>query len=120
MKRWLLAGVVSLLVVATVSSVQAVGCEASEGTSLTDGCLYTITGGDTPDPTDGFPVTMKSDPAAARRPPTISRPEGPREPRMGRRATGEEEAANLALPPDESGRRCHRATHTSPQRRGSP
>ena len=45
-----------LLVVGAVSSVQAVGCEANEGTPLTDGCLYTITGGDTADPTDGFPI----------------------------------------------------------------
>ena len=56
MKRWLLAVVVSLLVVGAVSSVHAVGCDANAGTSLTDGCLYTITGGDTADPTDGFPV----------------------------------------------------------------
>ena len=56
MKRWLLAVVVSLLVVGAVSSVQAVGCDANAGTPLTDGCLYTITGGDTADPTDGFPV----------------------------------------------------------------
>ena len=56
MRRWLLTVVVTLLVVGAVSSVQAVGCEANEGTPLTDGCLYTITGGDTPNPTDGFPV----------------------------------------------------------------
>ena len=56
MRKWLLAVVVSLLVVGAVSSVQAVGCEAHEGTALTDGCLYTITGGDTVDTTDGFSV----------------------------------------------------------------
>ena len=56
MRRWLLAVVVTLLVIGAMSSVQAVGCEANEGTPLTEGCLYTITGGDTADPTDGFPV----------------------------------------------------------------
>ena len=56
MRKWLLAVVVSFLVVGAVSSVQAVGCEAHEGTALTDGCLYTITGGDTVDTTDGFSV----------------------------------------------------------------
>ena len=51
MTRWLLAVVVSLLVVGAVSSVQGVGCDANEGTPLANGCLYTITGGDTADPT---------------------------------------------------------------------
>ncbi len=56
MKTWLLVIVVSLLVGGTVSSVQAIGCDPHEGTPLSDGCLYTITGGDTPNESDGFPV----------------------------------------------------------------
>ncbi len=56
MRKWFVAAIVSLLVVGAVTSVQAIGCDSHEGTPIADGCLYTITGGDTPDPNDGFPV----------------------------------------------------------------
>ena len=32
-----------------------------DGTALDDGCLFTVTGGDTPDPDDGFAVTNAYD-----------------------------------------------------------
>ena len=56
MRKWFVTAIVSLLVVGAVTSVQAIGCDSHEGTPIADGCLYTITGGDTPDPNDGFPV----------------------------------------------------------------
>ncbi len=54
--RLALAAVVVLAVVllAVASPVRALDCE---GVDLGDGCLFTITGGDTPEPNDGFAVT---------------------------------------------------------------
>ena len=58
MRKGLIAAViVSLLVAATVTSARALGCELDVGTPLRDGCLFTITGSDTPDPNDGYGVT---------------------------------------------------------------
>ncbi|MDE2991639.1 MAG: hypothetical protein OXU21_11365 [Chloroflexota bacterium] len=56
MRKWFVVAIVTLLVAGAVTSVQAIGCDAHEGTPIDGGCLYTITGGDTPDPNDGFPV----------------------------------------------------------------
>ena len=46
------AGVVTLAV--WPGSAAALDCE---GIALDDGCLFTITGGDSPDPNDGYAVT---------------------------------------------------------------
>ena len=56
MRKWFVVAIVSLLVAGAVTSVQAVGCDPHQGTPIEGGCLYTITGGDTADPNDGFPV----------------------------------------------------------------
>ena len=56
MRKWFVVAIVSLLVAGSVTSVQAIGCDPHQGTPIEGGCLYTITGGDTPDPSDGFPV----------------------------------------------------------------
>ena len=56
MRKWFVLAIVSLLVAGAVTSVQAIGCDPHQGTPIEGGCLYTITGGDTPDPSDGFPV----------------------------------------------------------------
>ncbi len=56
MRKWFVIAIVSLLVAGAVTSVQAIGCDPHQGTPIEGGCLYTITGGDTPDPTDGFPI----------------------------------------------------------------
>ena len=56
MRKWFVVAIVSLMVVGAVGSVQAVGCEPHQGAPIEGGCLYTITGGDTSDPNDGFPV----------------------------------------------------------------
>ena len=51
------------LAVLTVAAVAALAVWPSaaaldcEGVALDDGCLFTITGGDTPDPDDGYAVT---------------------------------------------------------------
>ena len=50
----LMAGV---LTVSTTTPAQALGCGPEVGVPLDDGCLFTITGGDTPDSDDGFAVT---------------------------------------------------------------
>ena len=46
--------VAGALALATWTSAGALECE---GIALDDGCLFTITGGDTPDPDDGYAVT---------------------------------------------------------------
>ena len=56
MRKWFVIAIVSLLVAGAVTSVQAIGCDPHQGTPIEGGCLYTITGGDTPDPSDGFPI----------------------------------------------------------------
>ncbi len=48
---------VVLLALAFAAPAGAVACGAADGTPVEDGCLFTITGGDTPDPNDGFAVT---------------------------------------------------------------
>ena len=57
-KRLCLAAMVCALFAAFTPSVSAVVCD---GTALDDGCLFTVTGGDTPDPDDGFAVTNAYD-----------------------------------------------------------
>ena len=57
-RRLCLAVMVCALFAAFTPSVSAVVCD---GTALDDGCLFTVTGGDTPDPDDGFEVTNGSD-----------------------------------------------------------
>ena len=53
--RKLKLGLVAVAMVAVLGApVHALGCE---GVALDDGCLFTITGGDTPDPNDGYAVT---------------------------------------------------------------
>ena len=42
---------------ATVVSAQGINCGPDQGAPLPGGCLFTITGGDTLDPDDGFAVT---------------------------------------------------------------
>ena len=54
MKRVWLAAMVVVLLAAFAPSVGALDCE---GIPLDGGCLFTITGGDTEDPDDGFAVT---------------------------------------------------------------
>ena len=53
-KRLCLAAMVSALLVALAPSVGALECE---GIALDTGCLFTVTGGDTEDPNDGYAVT---------------------------------------------------------------
>ena len=54
MRKLTLVGLGVLLSLALVAPAQAVACN---GTPLSNGCLFTITGGDTSDPDDGFAVT---------------------------------------------------------------
>ena len=54
MRNLTLVGLGVLLSLALVAPAQAVTCN---GTPLSNGCLFTITGGDTADPDDGFAVT---------------------------------------------------------------
>ena len=56
-KRLGIALVVGLLIAVTVLPARALGCGSEAGAPLGDGCLFTITGSDTPDPADGFAVT---------------------------------------------------------------
>ena len=56
-KRLAIALAVGLLIAVTVLPARALGCGAEAGVPLDDGCLFTITGSDTPDPADGFAVT---------------------------------------------------------------
>ena len=56
--RLCLAAVVTALLAALAPSVSALECE---GMPLDGGCLFTVTGGDTPDPDDGFAVTNAYD-----------------------------------------------------------
>ncbi len=55
MPRRLIIGVLlAALLLALAAPAHAIGCD---GIALDDGCLFTATGGDTPDPNDGFAVT---------------------------------------------------------------
>ena len=54
MRKLAVCLVVAAVVVAVAAPVHALDCE---GDALDDGCLFTITGGDTPDPDDGYAVT---------------------------------------------------------------
>ena len=54
MRRLVLAAVAVAVAAALAAPVNAIECD---GIALPDGCLFTITGGDTPYPNDGFPVT---------------------------------------------------------------
>ncbi len=57
--RQLVLGVMTVALAATLAApAYAIGCE---GIALPDGCLFTITGNDTPDPNDGFAVTNAYD-----------------------------------------------------------
>ena len=57
-KRLCVAALVCALLVAFAPSAGAVACG---GIDLEGGCLFTVTGGDTPDPDDGFAVTNAHD-----------------------------------------------------------
>ena len=57
-KRLSLAAIVVALLAVLVPSVSALECE---GVPLDGGCLFTVTGGDTEDPDDGFAVTNAYD-----------------------------------------------------------
>ena len=57
-KRLCLAAVVFALLASFSPSASALECE---GIPLVGGCLFTVTGGDTPDPDDGFAVTNAYD-----------------------------------------------------------
>ena len=61
MRGALVLAVVGLLMSATVVSAQGIECAPDQGTLLPEGCLFTITGGDTPHPNDGFAVTNADD-----------------------------------------------------------
>ena len=56
-----IAAIACLLVVGTVTPVRALACGSEVGVVLSDGCLFTITGSDTPNPADGFAVTNVDD-----------------------------------------------------------
>jgi len=51
------AGIACLLIAGLVTPVGGLDCGSEVGVVLSDGCLFTITGSDTPDPDDGFAVT---------------------------------------------------------------
>lgn len=60
--RWLprlvaLAAMLGLLMGVSASPARALECGSAAGIPLDDGCLFTITGSDTPEPADGFAVT---------------------------------------------------------------
>ncbi len=57
MRGALVLAMIGLLMSATVVSAQGIECAPDQGIPLPDGCLFTITGGDTLDPNDGFAVT---------------------------------------------------------------
>ena len=57
MRGALVLAMVGLLLSATVVSAQGIDCAPDQGAPLPHGCLFTITGSDTPDPNDGFAVT---------------------------------------------------------------
>ncbi len=57
-KRSGFAAMLAVLLVALTPAVHALECE---GVPLDGGCLFTVTGGDTPDPDDGFAVTNAND-----------------------------------------------------------
>ena len=57
-RRLFITALVGVLLAALTPSVGAVGCG---GIDLEGGCLFTVTGGDTPDPDDGFAVTNADD-----------------------------------------------------------
>ena len=54
MRKVILSLSLAVLIVLMATPTHALECE---GIILSDGCLFTITGGDTPDPNDGFAVT---------------------------------------------------------------
>ena len=49
--------IAALVVALTLIAFASAGALDCEGVALDDGCLFTVTGGDTPDPDDGFAVT---------------------------------------------------------------
>ena len=55
-RRWGLAALLLAVVVLLALAPQARALDC-EGVALDDGCLFTITGGDTPEPNDGYAVT---------------------------------------------------------------
>ena len=57
MRGALVLAMIGLLMSATVVSAQGIECAPDQGIPLPEGCLFTITGGDTLDPNDGFAVT---------------------------------------------------------------
>ena len=57
-RRLFITALVGVLLAALTPSVGAVACG---GIDLEGGCLFTVTGGDTPDPDDGFAVTNADD-----------------------------------------------------------
>lgn len=60
-RRLLLATAVCLVIAGTPTPAHALGCGPEAGIPIADGCLYTITGSDTENPSDGFAVTNASE-----------------------------------------------------------
>lgn len=56
-----IAAIVCVLVAGFTTPVRALACGSDVGIVLSDGCLFTITGSDTSEPTDGFAVTNADD-----------------------------------------------------------
>ncbi len=56
-----IATIVCLLVAGSLTPARALACGTDVGVDLSDGCLFTITGSDTPNPADGFAVTNADD-----------------------------------------------------------
>ena len=56
-----IAAIACVLVAGTVTPVRALACGSDVGIVLPDGCMFTITGSDTPNPADGFAVTNLDD-----------------------------------------------------------
>lgn len=54
MRRLIIGLLLATVLLAVAAPVHAIGCD---GIVLGDGCLFTATGGDTPEPDDGFAVT---------------------------------------------------------------
>ena len=54
MRKLILSVSVAVLVFVLAAPVRAVECT---GIALNNGCLFTVTGGDTPEPNDGYAVT---------------------------------------------------------------
>ena len=56
-----IAAIACLLFAGFTAPIRALACGSEVGVVLSDGCMFTITGSDTPDPADGFAVTNVDD-----------------------------------------------------------